>query len=75
MDAGTRPRTAEGARARHAGAEPAAERRPEQRPEATVMDTASVDSDYQVTVFEEDDDPETLIGEAVEYDLSTDEEQ
>ncbi|MEU0157003.1 hypothetical protein [Micromonospora fulviviridis] len=39
-----------------------------------MTDTASVDSDYQVTVFEEDDDPETLIGEAVEYDLCTDEE-
>jgi hypothetical protein len=39
------------------------------------MDTVSVDPDYQVTVFEEDDDPETLVGEAVEYDLATDEEQ
>ncbi|MFE9960145.1 hypothetical protein [Micromonospora sp. NPDC005299] len=55
--------------------EAAAERRLQQRPEATVMDTASVDSDDHVTVFEEEDDPETLVGEGVEYDLSTDEEQ
>ncbi|SBT40355.1 hypothetical protein GA0070611_1228 [Micromonospora auratinigra] len=39
------------------------------------MDTATVDPDYQVTDFDEDDDPESLIGDAVEYDLHADEEQ
>jgi hypothetical protein len=34
------------------------------------MDTASSDIEYLVTTFEEDDDPENLIGEAVEYDLA-----
>lgn len=39
------------------------------------MDTGVVDPDYQVTDFEEDDNPESLIGDEIEYDLSTDEEQ
>ncbi|MFF4888874.1 hypothetical protein [Micromonospora chersina] len=40
-----------------------------------MMDTATIDPDYQVTVFEEDDDPETLIGDEIEYDLAAEEEQ
>ncbi|GHJ53648.1 hypothetical protein Nm8I071_29550 [Nonomuraea sp. TT08I-71] len=39
------------------------------------MDTATIDPDYQVTVFEEDDDPEALIGDEIEYDLAAEEEQ
>jgi len=38
------------------------------------MDTTTIDPDYQVTVFEEDDDPESLIGDEVDFDLATDEE-
>lgn len=34
------------------------------------MDTASTDLEYLVTTFDEDDDPENQIGEAVEYDLA-----
>ncbi|SCF18238.1 hypothetical protein GA0074695_4087 [Micromonospora viridifaciens] len=34
------------------------------------MDTTSTDLEYLVSTFEEDDDPENLIGEAVEYDLA-----
>jgi hypothetical protein len=35
----------------------------------TTMDTASIDAEYLVATFEEDDDPEQLIGDAVDYDL------
>ncbi|MEH0934456.1 hypothetical protein [Micromonospora psammae] len=34
------------------------------------MDTANTDLEYLVTTFDEDDDPENRIGEAVEYDLA-----
>ncbi|MEV0155738.1 hypothetical protein AB0H57_18605 [Micromonospora sp. NPDC050686] len=34
------------------------------------MDTASTDLEYLVSTFEEDDDPENLIGETVEIDLA-----
>ncbi|MGS2616233.1 hypothetical protein ACVCAH_17165 [Micromonospora sp. LZ34] len=33
------------------------------------MDTASIDTEYLVATFEEDDDPEALIGDAVDVDL------
>lgn len=33
------------------------------------MDTASTNVEYLVATFEEDDDPEQLIGDAVDYDL------
>ncbi|SBT44203.1 hypothetical protein GA0070621_2002 [Micromonospora narathiwatensis] len=39
------------------------------------MDAATVDPDYQVAGFEEDDDPESLIGDEIDYHLPTGEEQ
>ncbi|WP_256442449.1 hypothetical protein [Micromonospora sp. C31] len=33
------------------------------------MQTASIDAEYLVATFEEDDDPERLIGDVVDYDL------
>lgn len=33
------------------------------------MDTASSEPEYVVATFKEDDDPENLIGDDIEYDL------